>query len=255
MTKQRFYNASLTNLSRSAFSPIAPYAVPVSRLITAIVMIAALLATVAEHRTLVRHNATLNLAVSVNHIAVIGDSYTTGGDLGGLGSKGWTARSWQWLASQGVAISADVAAEGGAGYGTRGNHGSVFEDLTADAVKPDDVLVVFFGSRNDQAVDPTQLSILTWGTFQLARRTAPKARFLVIGPPWPTSDPPDAILRIRDALKYQAGVAGATFIDPIATGWFVGRPDLIGKDGIHPTDAGHAYMAGMIAPLIRAQLS
>jgi len=72
-----------------------------------------------------------------------------------------------------------------AGYGTRGNRGSVFEDLTADAVKPDDVLVVFFGSRNDQGVDPTQLSILAWGTYQLARRTAPKAQFLVIGPPWP----------------------------------------------------------------------
>ena len=204
MTKQRFCNASLTNSSPPTFTPVGPYAVPVSRLITAIVTIAVLLATVAEHRTPVRHNETLDLAVSVNHIAVVGDSYTTGGDEGGLGSKGWTARTWQWLAQQGVAISADVAAEGGAGYGTRGNHGSVFEDLTADAVKPDDVLVVFFGSRNDQGVDPTQLSILAWGTFQLARRTAPKAQFLVIGPPWPTSDPPDAVLRIRDALKYQA---------------------------------------------------
>jgi lysophospholipase L1-like esterase len=63
------------------------------------------------------------------------------------------------------------------------------------------------------------------------------------------------VLGIRDALKYQAGVAGATFIDPIAQGWFVGRPELIGKDGVHPTDAGHAYMAEKIAPLIGAQLA
>ena len=226
-----------------------------SRLITATVAIAVLLGGVGEHLTPVRHNETLDLAVSVKHIAVIGDSYTTGGDLGGLGAKGWTARAWQLLTQQGTPVAPDVAAEGGAGYGTRGSHGSVFEDLTADAVKPDDVLVVFFGSRNDQGVDPTQLSILAWGTYQLARRTAPKARFLVIGPPWPTADPPDPVLRIRDALKYQAGVAGATFVDPIAAGWFVGRPDLIGKDGVHPTDAGHAYMADKIAPLIRAQLS
>ncbi|MDT4998170.1 MAG: hypothetical protein QOK12_275, partial [Mycobacterium sp.] len=47
---------------------------------------------------------------------------------------------------------------------------------------------------------------------------------------------------------------GATWIDPIAERWFVGRPDLIGADGVHPTDAGHAYMAGKIAPLIAAQL-
>jgi lysophospholipase L1-like esterase len=226
----------------------------VSRLITAIVTVAVLFATLAEHRTPVWHNETLNQAVSVNHIAVIGDSYTTGGDLGGLGPKAWTARAWQWLTQQGIPVSADVAAEGGAGYGTRGNHGSVFEDLTAHAVKPDDVLVVFFGSRNDQGVDPTQLSILAWGTFRLARSTAPKARFLVIGPPWPTADPPEAVLRIRDSLKYQAAIAGATFIDPIAEGWFVGRPDLIGNDGVHPTDAGHAYMADKIAPLIGAQL-
>jgi lysophospholipase L1-like esterase len=226
----------------------------VSRLITAIATVTVLIASTG-HGTPVRHTETRNLAVSVNHIAVIGDSYTTGGELGGLGANGWTTRAWQLLTQQGIPISADVAAEGGAGYGTRGNRGSVFEDLTADAVRPDDVLVVFFGSRNDQGVDPTQLSILAWGTYHLARSKAQKARFLVIGPPWPTADPPPAVLRIRDTLKYQAGVAGATFIDPIAAGWFVGRPELIGKDGVHPTDAGHAYMADMIAPLIGAQLA
>ena len=225
-----------------------------SRLITAIATVAVLIASTG-HGTPSRHAETRNLAVSVNHIAVIGDSYTTGGELGGLGDNGWTTRAWQLLTQQGIPISADVAAEGGAGYGTRGNRGSVFEDLTADAVRPDDVLVVFFGSRNDQGVDPTQLSILAWGTYHLARSKAPKARFLVIGPPWPTADPPPAVLRIRDTLKYQASVAGATFIDPIAAGWFVGRPELIGKDGVHPTDAGHAYMADMIAPLIGAQLA
>jgi lysophospholipase L1-like esterase len=223
--------------------------------VTFVVSIAVLVGLLDATSTPVRHNDILPLDASTNRIAVIGDSYTTGGELGGLGSKGWAARAWQLLARQGIPVTADVAAEGGAGYGTRGNHGSVFEDLTADAVKPDDALVVFFGSRNDQGVDPTQLSVLAYGTYQLARRTAPSAKFLVIGPPWPTADPPDTVLRIRDALKYQAGVAGATFIDPIAAGWFLGRPDLIGKDGIHPTDAGHAYMAAKIAPLIGAQLA
>jgi len=227
----------------------------VSRLVTFAVAIALLIGIVGAGSTTVRRNDILTSDASLNRIAVVGDSYTTGGEQGGLGSKGWTTRAWQLLARQGIAVAPDVAAEGGAGYGTRGNHGSVFEDLTADVVKPDDALVVFFGSRNDQGVDPTQLSVLAWGTYQLARRTAPSAKFLVIGPPWPTADPPDAVLRIRDALKYQAGVAGATFIDPIAQGWFVDRPELIGKDGVHPTDAGHAYMAEKIAPLIGAQLA
>jgi lysophospholipase L1-like esterase len=227
----------------------------VNRLVTLFVAIALVVGVLGARSTPLRHNDILTLDASVNHIAVVGDSYTTGGDLGGLGPSGWTARAWQLLADQGIRVTADVAAEGGAGYGTRGNHGSVFEDLTADAVKPDDVLVVYFGSRNDQGVDPAQLSILAWGTFQLARRTAPSAKFLVIGPPWPTADPPGPVLKIRDALKYQAGLVKATFIDPIAAGWFVGRPELIGKDGVHPTDAGHAYMAEKIAPLIGAQLT
>ncbi|HTI77154.1 MAG TPA: GDSL lipase [Mycobacterium sp.] len=226
-----------------------------SRLVTFVVAVALLVGALNAGSTPVRHNELRTLDASINRVAVVGDSYTTGGELGGLGSKGWTTRAWQLLSRQGIAVAPDVAAEGGAGYGTRGNHGSVFEDLTADVVKPDDALVVFFGSRNDQNVDPTQLSVLAWGTFQLARRTAPSAKFLVIGPPWPTADPPDAVLRIRDALKYQAGVAGATFIDPIAQGWFVGRPELIGADGVHPTDAGHAYMADKIAPLIGSQLA
>lgn len=202
----------------------------------------------------VSHKEFVALHFVVNRVAVISDSYTTGGEYGGLGQMNWTTRAWQTLARQGMPITADVGAEGGAGYGTRGNRGNLFEDLTAATVRPDDALVVYFGSRNDEAVNPAQLSILAYGTFQLARRIAPSASFLVIGPPWPTAQPPEALLRIRDALQYQAGLAGATFVDPIAEGWFVGQPNLIGSDGVHPTDAGHAYLADKIAPLIAARL-
>ena len=89
----------------------------------------------------------------------------------------------------------------------------------------------------------------------LARFAAPDARVLVIGPPWPTATPPQAVLNIRNSLRSQAAAIGATFVDPIAENWFVGRPDLIGHDGVHPTDAGHAYMAEKIAPLIYSQLT
>jgi lysophospholipase L1-like esterase len=95
---------------------------------------------------------------------------------------------------------------------------------------------------------------MTSGAFDQVRRVAPAARLLVIGPPWPTADVPPAVLQIRDVLRMTAGIAGATFVDPIAEGWFVGRPELIGRDGVHPTDAGHAFMADRIAPLIGAQL-
>jgi lysophospholipase L1-like esterase len=192
---------------------------------------------------------------AVNRIAVIGDSYTTGSDQGGNGPQGWTSQVWRTLSQHGIAVTPTVVAEGGAGYCTRGNRGSVFEDLTVRAVKPSDALVVFFGSRNDKDVDPTRLSVAMYGTLNLARQIARSAKFLVIGPPWPTADPPPEVRRIRDVLGYQAELAGASFVDPIAARWFVGKPELIGADGVHPTDAGHTYMAEKIAPLIGAQLN
>ena len=188
------------------------------------------------------------------NVAVVGDSYTTGSTEGGNGAQGWTALTWRALARQGLEVNPSVAAEGRAGYVVRGYRGNVFGDLTPRAVAPDDVLVVFFGSRNDQGADPLALAGMTQDAFATARRIAPRADLLVIGPPWPTADVPPAVLQIRDILRITAGMAGATFVDPIAEQWFVGRSDLIGADGVHPTDAGHAYMADRIAPLISAQL-
>lgn len=208
----------------------------------------------AERSAPVRCCQTRLLGSPEEYVAVIGDSYTAGSAEGGEGARGWTELAWQKLARRGMHVAADVVAEGGAGYGVRGNQGSLFEDLASRAVHPDDALVVFFGSRNDRDVDPAQLTTMIHDTFGLARRVTSSARLLVIGPPWPTADVPDAMLRVRDILATEARAAGAAFVDPIAERWFVYRPDLIGTDGVHPTDAGHAYLADHIVPLMYAQL-
>jgi lysophospholipase L1-like esterase len=191
---------------------------------------------------------------ALNRVAVVSDSYTTGTDLGGLGANGWPALAWRMLADQGRPVTADVAAEGRAGYGVRGDHNSMFGDLTARAVRPDDALVVFFGSRNDQPVDALEVAGLARNAFELARRRAPTARLLVIGPPWPTADVPVRITQIRDALALVAMASGARFVDPLVERWFVGRPELIAIDGVHPTDVGHRYLAERISGLIAAEL-
>ncbi len=225
-----------------------------SRLLTVVLSLAVLFSTGYADTSGSQQHEVRYTDFARNRVAIIGDSYTTGSDQGGNGPQGWTPQVWQALTDHGIAVTPTVAAEGGAGYCTRGNRGGVFEDLTVRAVKPDDVLVVFFGSRNDMQVDPTRLSVAMYGTLRLARQIARSAELLVIGPPWPTTNPPPEVLRIRDVLSYQADLAGATFVDPIAARWFAGRPELIGKDGVHPTDAGHAYMAAKIAPLISAKL-
>jgi lysophospholipase L1-like esterase len=225
----------------------------VGHVATFVISLALLVGLVNAPTTRVSYDP-LTLDPPVSRIAIVGDSYTNGTAIGGRGSKGWPARAWQTLARQGVQVVPDVAAEGRAGYGVRGDQGNLFADLTSMAVRPNDALVVFYGSRNDQGVDPNVLGGLVYQALSQARSVAPTARFLVIGPPWPTADVPVAVLQIRDILAFQAMLAGATFVDPIAERWFLDRPDLIGPDGVHPTDAGHAYMADKIAPLIRAQL-
>jgi lysophospholipase L1-like esterase len=230
----------------------------VSRLATLIVglaLVAGIVVAGPAHPTRVRAYETLTLDSRLNHVAVIGDSYTTGTDEGGLGPKSWTALAWHTLAQRGVRIAPDVSAEGRAGYGVPGDHGSIFVDLTGRAVKPEDALVVFFGSRNDQGEDPQLLAGKVRDAFDLARLLSPSARLLVIGPPWPTADVPESILQIRDVINGAARAAGAAFVDPIGDRWFVDRPDLIGPDGVHPNDAGHQYLADKIAPLIGMQLS
>ena len=190
----------------------------------------------------------------LNHIAVIGDSYTTGTNEGGQGPMGWTTLAWQDLADRGVKVVPDVEAEGGAGYVVRGNRGGVFRDLTTRAVKPDDSLIVFFGSRNDKDADPLAMAFMSRDTLALAHQMAPSAKILVVGPPWVNADVPPNLYRIRDVLRDSARDAGAEFFDPLDAGWFFDRPDLIGEDGIHPTDAGHGYLADRISPLIGKQL-
>jgi lysophospholipase L1-like esterase len=228
-----------------------------SFLASLILLVGLLVAGISAPTARVRAYDILTRDYRLNHVAVVGDSYTTGTDEGGLGPKSWPVLAWQTLAARGVRIAADVAAEGRAGYGAPGDHGSVFEDLAARAVKPDDAVVVFFGSRNDQGFhpeDPGLLAERARAAFDLARRLAPSARLLVIGPPWPTADVPESMLLVRDMLNAAAHAAGAAFVDPIGDGWFVDRPDLIGADGVHPNDAGHEYLADKIAPLIRTQL-
>src|SRR4051812_20557338 len=207
------------------------------------------------HPARVRPYGLLTLDLRLKHVAVIGDSYTTGTVEGGLGARSWPAIAWQTLAQRGLPIAPDVSAEGRAGYAVAGDHGSLFEDLTARAVKPGDALVVFFGSRNDNGVGPEVGIARARDDFSLARRIARPGSLLVMGPRWPTADVPDSMLQVRDMLSAAARAAGAVFVDPINERWFVDRPDLIGPDGVHPTDAGHLHLAGKITPLIRAQLS
>lgn len=191
-----------------------------------------------------------------HRIAVISDSYTSGSPQGGTGTHRWTSDVTRALQDRGIRTVFDIGAEGGGGYvqGAR-NTGQVFADKVKATVKPDDQLLIFFGSRNDSKWTKGQFARATCDTLREARMAAPEAKLLVVGPAWQNGDPPAYLLQVRDMLSDRTAALGGTFVDPIADRWFVDRPDLIGADGVHPTDAGHVYMAQLLLPTIERMLA
>lgn len=189
-------------------------------------------------------------------MAVIGDSYTGGTPEGGTGERRWTSLVNSELKRRGIEVSMKIAAEGGAGYVARGRRtGDVFANKIAEVVRPGQKLVVVFGSINDAKASASELARATCNTLRDAATAAPGGKLLVIGPPWVDGHPPNHVLQSRDILRVRARELDATFIDPIAEKWFVDQPELIGSDGIHPTDAGHAYMAERIGPVVERLLA
>jgi lysophospholipase L1-like esterase len=194
-------------------------------------------------------------AVKTYRIAVIGDSTTSGSDWGGRGPAGWPSLVWADLQTQGINPVPDVSGKGGSGYVHRGIEGTVFPEEAANVVNSQDNLIVFFGSSNDVEDEPDVIASAARTAYEEARRVAPTATLLVIGPAFPTSEVPGQLLAIRDVLKEEAERVGGIFVDPLAEGWFWdGPPELIGGDGFHPTDEGHVYLAQHIEPHIKQAL-
>jgi lysophospholipase L1-like esterase len=74
---------------------------------------------------------------------------------------------------------------------------------------------------------------------------------VVLAPIWSNAWPPARCLDLRDHLRQKARSIGAIFVDPLREGWFAGsHHQLIGPDGLHPTDAGHRYIAQRIMEAI-----
>ena len=186
-------------------------------------------------------------------ILVVGDSYTAGGREGGAGAASWAHLVARQLTAEGRRVTLEVAAAGGSGYVRTGPRHTTFVKL-AQRTRSERDLVVFLGSRNDTAAAP-EVRAAAEAAFATVRAASPRAALLVVGPPWVDADPPDYIRADRDAVEAAARAAGATFVDPLAEGWFTGWAGrFIGAGSIHPTDAGHRYMADLLLPRIEKLL-
>jgi lysophospholipase L1-like esterase len=195
---------------------------------------------------------------SVTYVGVIGDSYTSGLQSGGNDPNAWPALVTTLLKKQGVTIKPSVGAANGSGYGKHRGHGSSpFIDQVHQAVGTKDNLVIVFGGELDRTALPGGAEPMTAAvqrTFAKAKKAAPNAKLLVIGPAWVQPDPPPEVLQLRDIVEAQADAIGARFVDPLTENWFTGHPEMIGTNGDRPNEAGHVLMAEKIAPHVAQEL-
>lgn len=181
---------------------------------------------------------------SIRTVDILGDSYTSGTAIGGLGQAGYpqiVARMNGWQVKN--------LAVGGTGYvtsiynlpifGAPIHIGTIAED------RPDLVLVV--GGRNDLTVSAEQIGAAALQLYRTLINVSPRSRVVVVGIIWPGPVPP-SVSAANGALRDAAKTAGVDFIDPISEGWFQEGASIrmIGSDGVHPTDAGHAYIANLL---------
>lgn len=187
-------------------------------------------------------------------VVVVGDSFTGDTPSGGLGPTSWHQLDFRQLRKNGFDITAHISDEVGSGYVARGNKGTTFGDKVRSLVEPGDNLVIIFGGTSDAAEKPESVAAAVSDAFSHVRTASPRAKLIVVGPVSPAADPGPAVPRVRDIVKREAAKIDAVFVDPIADQWLVGDPNLTRQYGLGATDAGHAYIADKLLPIIQRVL-
>jgi lysophospholipase L1-like esterase len=171
--------------------------------------------------------------------AFLGDSYTSGWSGAGLGARGWprivgAAQGWK-------VVNLAVA---GTGFINPGWTGQPIGSRVQAAIARHPDVVVVAGGHNDSRWSVAAVAAAADRVILRLHASLPNARLVILAPIWPTGSPPLRCLQLRDHLRRTAARVGAVFVDPLAENWFGGgRHAMILADGIHPSDAGHRYIA------------
>lgn len=181
-------------------------------------------------------------------VAFLGDSYTSGWSGAGVGPRGWprlvgSARGWRTV---NLAVP-------GTGFINRGWTNQPVGSRVAAAITQEPDVVVVAAGHNDSRWSSTATAKAADRVIARLRAALPDALLVIVAPIWSSANPPQRCLDLRDHLHRTAASVDAIFIDPLRDDWFSGRRQrLIGPDGIHPTDAGHRYMAERVLAALAA---
>lgn len=185
---------------------------------------------------------------------ILGDSYTGGTGADAPGITHWVQKfasimGWPDTWSAGV---------GGSGYLNPGTGTTFRSRVAADvsANNPDIVIVV--GGHNDSTYTPAAIQAEAQLLFQAIKQGSPAAKLIVVGP-LGAPNAQSTYSAMQSAIFSAAqGYANLT-VDTVTKSWFTGTgyqgatngsgncDYYIYTDNIHPSQAGHEYIARRIA--------
>jgi lysophospholipase L1-like esterase len=225
--------------------------------IAPLAVIVVVLATLAMRRPAIPAGAAIQPAGQhVDPSALfLGDSYTAGTGATGVttGEACLTANALGWVCN--------LDAQGGTGFVTgapsSAGFGALPTRLTAThSAKLADIIIIDAG-RNDGDQDPAKVQTAIRNYLHAVRQAWPLAKLVVVEPYYMGQAASPLSPATLAVLRAQTKRAGGVLVDPIGEGWIKRSltAKMTIKDGIHPTPAGHRYIARhLVADLRRLGL-
>jgi lysophospholipase L1-like esterase len=203
-----------------------------------------------------------------------GDSLSDGSSMNTGGGAG------TWAHKTGLLLGHDDywnESRGGTGYITAGSFATLATRLNTDVIANAPTKLVVWAGYNDSGGSQPAIASAAASLYAAIQAGLPDCEVYVIGCWSPTGSPGASLTNTDATLRTAAAAAGFPFISPItgslydASGALVvtqgawitgtgrvgattgsGNADVyIGTDAIHPTDAGHSYLARRIAAAIQ----
>jgi lysophospholipase L1-like esterase len=213
-------------------------------------------------------------ATPARRIMVLGDSIPGGSNMNTGGGQGtWFPRAARLLGYR----DAWNEALGQTGYIAAGSTATLGTRAPIDVIPHNPDVLVIFAGYNDVGGSQSAISSAAASLYSAIQSGLPNCRTYVIGCWSPTGSPGSSITNTDTTLRTAAAAAGLPFISPIsgsvynAAGtliathgpWITGTGRVgattgsgnadtyIGTDAVHPTDAGHKYLADRVVAAIQ----
>jgi lysophospholipase L1-like esterase len=170
------------------------------------------------------------------------------GDVFSAGTPANSGPEWPQLVADDLGWTVHVEAAPGIGFVTDGQ-GPAFPGRVADVAAHDPAVVLIAGGFSDIGGPAGQAAEAADAVVDQVSRMAPDASVVLLSP-FSNGAPGPLTRDMADQLRQVARANDVAFVD--VTDVLPRGEDLIGSDGIHPTDAGHRRIAEEVTDDLRS---